>query len=390
MVNDAESAVSIELDAREESESLERIDSLDVVKGLSMIMIILAHLGIIWLDNEWYYSYAFTQMHLDFLGPSMFIILSSLGVVFSVRKKQGKIPERLVRNGVFMRAGMVFVFGIIFELIGGSQLFGWNILMFIGLSQIVTYYAIKLKKGPRALIGIIILLSSEPIRYFLYLNKDANLLGGLGHFLISSPNPAITPLPWISICFFGTIFSELLFETMISGTKEDYYRLFRTFIISGVILLSLGVLIGFQLHQTNQIYTQDEYLILQLWVDINKQEFFYYDGMVIFLLRGSTASMLFNLGADLIIIAAFFYIIDIKKRNNYFFSMLKYYGTTSLTLFLVHFLLIYLYTASLNIVFFTIVSIGFIGFMGFFMYFWMEMFDGIGSPEWLMRKILKK
>ena len=36
-----------------------RVASLDVVKGLAIILIMLAHLGALWLDPEWRFVYGF-------------------------------------------------------------------------------------------------------------------------------------------------------------------------------------------------------------------------------------------------------------------------------------------------------------------------------------------
>ncbi|GAH90836.1 unnamed protein product, partial [marine sediment metagenome] len=40
------------------------------------------------------------------------------------------------------------------------NLWGWNILMFIGFSQIFSYYALRLTKLYRAILGIIVVFSS--------------------------------------------------------------------------------------------------------------------------------------------------------------------------------------------------------------------------------------
>ncbi|MFX1350500.1 MAG: hypothetical protein ACFE92_17655, partial [Promethearchaeota archaeon] len=107
-------------------------------------------------------------------------------------------------------------------------------------------------------------------------------------------------------------------------------------------------------------------------------------GMPLFLIRGTSANMFYNQGAALIIIATFFFLIDIKNKENNFTRMLVYYGKVSLSLFLIHFLFMPLFSQQLNIPLFLVISLSYIGFLGIFMYIWMEYAKGVGSPEWLM------
>jgi len=67
--------------------------------------------------------------------------------------------------------------------------------------------------------------------------------------------------------------------------------------------------------------------------------------------------------------------------------MLIYYGKVSLSLFLVHYTFLFLYIGRFNILMFLFVVISFLGLMGFFMYIWMEFFNGVGSPEWIMVQV---
>lgn len=64
--------------------------------------------------------------------------------------------------------------------------------------------------------------------------------------------------------------------------------------------------------------------------------------------------------------------------------MLVYYGKVSLSLFLIHFIFMPLFSQLLNIALFLTISLSYIGFLGILMYFWMEYAKGVGSPEFLM------
>ncbi len=382
----------------EEMRAPQRIKSIDVVKGFAIIFIIIAHAGAAWLDRDWLFLYGMIYVGLDFLGPSLFIFLSALSVIFSVKRKKGKLPEKVIRNRIFSRGLTIIVIGVIFNLVGLSvvrpdlefplNLWGWNILMFIGFSQIFTYYAVKLKKIPRAIIGVVIILVSPALREFIYLNKYGNITIWILHYIITSPTPEVTLFPWLAVCFISSIFGEYLFEAMMKGTEEAYIRLLKIFLFWGVIMVIVGVALGWQL-QTPETMVESEYPHLRLFWFINQQDYYKFRGLPEFMIRGTIGNMFYNIGAALLIIAVCFYIIDIRKIDNDFTHMLEYYGKISLSLFLVHFIFIPLYVGQFNIVVFVIVTFSYIGFMGYLMYIWNEYGNGLGSPEWVMIQLGK-
>ncbi|TFG29360.1 MAG: DUF1624 domain-containing protein [Promethearchaeota archaeon] len=376
--------------------SIQRVNSLDLVKGFAIIMIIIYHTSQTWFSRDWQFLSGMVLAVLDILGPSLFVFLSALSVIFSIRKKTGRLPKKVIRARIFSRGISIMAIGVIFNIVGLSivrpdipfplNLWGWNILMFIGFSQIASYYALKLKKWLRALLGVIIIFISPTLRFYLYIGKDSNLLIWILHFIITSPTPELTLLPWLAICFISTIFGEFLFEAMIDGSEAAYKHLFKTFIIWGTILVVVGVITGWQL-QTPETLVESEYPHLRLYTIMNQQDYYHFPGMPEFLIRGTIGNMFYNIGAALLIIAVCFYLIDIKKIDNSFTSMLIYYGKVSLSLFLVHYIFIPLFPFRFNIVIIVFIILGYLGFMGFFMYIWNEYGNGIGSPEWFMIQI---
>lgn len=387
----------ISLEELRDYASPRRIGSIDFVKGFAMIFIMLAHASSAWLDEEWYYIYGMVYAALDILGPSLFIFLSALSVIFSIKMKEGKIPEKALRNKIFARGATIIVIGAIYNLISIEatigdvpfplNLWGWNILMFIGFSQIFSYYALKLGKMPRLFVGLVIIFISPGLRETLYLNQDVNGLWWILHFIVTSPAPSVTLFPWLSICFISTIFGEALFEAMIRDTPEAYMKLFKTFLYAGIFMVLIGLYYGYNLVTPADLPGgRAEYTHLEVFIIMNKQDYYTFPGIPEFMIRGTVGNMFYNLGAALIIIAISFYIIDIKRKKNAFISMLKYYGKVSLSLFLLHYLFLPLYIGAFNIALYPFYILAFIGFMGFFMYIWMES-GGKGSPEWFMVQI---
>ncbi len=386
--------------------SPKRIYSIDFVKGFAIVFIILAHTASAWFDSEWIYLYGMLYALLDILGPSLFVFLSALSVIFSIKRKQGVLPDKVIRMKILNRGIVIAIIGIFFNLISIEfniegypfplNLWGWNILMFIGFSQIFSFYALKLNKLARVIIGIFIIFSSDTIHNFLFAGKEAgNPILTVLHYIIISPSPMTPLIPWISICFISTIFGEYLYDAMIDGSKQAYTMLFRIFFYWGIFLILYGIGTGFTLYHYDPAYglpvlSENEFPHIQLLRIANSQMIipsFRIPGMPEFLIRGRGPNMWYNLGCALVIIAVSFYYIDIKKKNNNFISMLKYYGKVSLSMFLVHYAFITLFVGFFNIVFFPFLYFAFVGFMGFLLYVWIEFAGGVGTPEWIMVQI---
>ena len=374
-----------------ESSSSNRIQSIDFVKGFAIIFIVLAHTSITWFTPEWQFIFGMVFSVLDILGPSLFIFLSALSVIFSIKSKEGKLPEKVIRNRIFLRGIMIMVIGMVGNVLNETAdypfplyLWGWNILMFIGFSQIASYYAVKLTKINRIVIGLIILCVSPGIRHVIYINKDLNLISWFLNYIITSPAPHVTLLPWLSVCFISSVFGEYLYKAMIDGTELAYQRLFKLLLTWGIILVVFGILTGLVLVDRSNPVFNDLYPQISLLSYINQQPYTYFPGLPLFMVRGTFPNMFYNLGAALVIIAISFYIIDIKKKEHLFINMLIFYGKVSLSLYLIHFMFLPLFPNQFPMYYFPYMYISYIGFLGFLMFFWNKYANGVGSPEWIM------
>lgn len=374
--------------------SPKRIGSIDFVKGFAIVFIILAHSAQVWLNEANQYLYGLLFALLDFLGPSLFVFLSSLSVIFSIKNKQNILPPKVIRMRIFSRGIIIILIATIYNITSLSiadfpfpfNLWGWNILMFIGFSQIFSYYALKVPKLYRGIIGILIVLLSNPIRDLIFVpGIDAlNPAVITIHYIVIGPNPMVPLLPGVAICFISTIFGEYLYEAMNKGTHDAYVGLFRIFITWSIILILVGIGLGFNLYTRETILGgYPEYPHVGL-LDVAKTGIPGISGMPEFLIRGRGPNMLYNLGAALLVISISFYFIDIKKNYGNFVKMLVYYGKVSLSLFFVHQIFLGLFNWQFGIALFAINNLTYIGFMGFLMYIWMEYANGVGSPEWLM------
>ncbi|UCC19398.1 MAG: hypothetical protein JSV62_15040, partial [Promethearchaeota archaeon] len=200
-------------------------------------------------------------------------------------------------------------------------------------------------------------------------------------------------------------FGEFLYEAMVKGTKEAYYKLFRIFLIYGIVFVLVGIFIivprgiAFNIWETGLarlipgtqsspgIIVKSEYLHIGLLEIANNQDYYTFAGMPIFMVRCTAHNMFYNLGVAFILIAICFYIIDIKKKSNDVIKLVLFYGKTSLSLFIIQFLFLPLFGGQFSIIFLPIIWVGYCGFLGLLMYIWLKYFNGVGTPEWIMGKI---
>jgi len=362
-------------------------------------------------------------MWFDVFGPSLFIFLSALSVVFSLTKKKGQEKQNVVRNRIFSRGLLIMLVGSFYTLAANLinapnltfpfNMWGWNILVFIGASQIITYYALKISEPGRIFIGFIIIIFSPQLNALLteiiFLerginpavwwvemgaesmasvpqlitsNADLNSFPSIIYFILFSPIQHAPPFPWVSICLISSIWGEWLAEAMQKSTRKAYRNFFKRILRWGIFFVVIGVFFGYEL--MNVETARVEYIDVNLWVTANQQPITYFPGIFRFLLHGQPSNTIYLMGMSLLILAIFFYIIDIKGVKNRLITMVMYYGKTSLSLFLIHYVVFFLFPASLNLIWGIFIIIGFAALLGFTMYLWIEYGNGVGSPEWII------
>ena len=239
--------------------------------------------------------------------------------------------------------------------------------MFIGFSQIFTYYIIKIPRGMRSVIGIAIILSTFIFWPILTLDKENPVIYVI-YFIVISEAPHNPLLPYISICFFASTFGEILMEVDYLDSKDAKRDAFRIFIRNGYLFVITGLLFSF-LHSPP--FLPEVYNSIMLYFPI-------------FVYRSTASNMFYSIGIALLLIAGLYYYVDIKEKNNYITKVFIFYGKISLSLFLIHYIWLPLYVGILDLSNVWYFYVGFIAFLGFLMYIWNHQFEGKYSLEWMM------
>ncbi|HUH64934.1 MAG TPA: heparan-alpha-glucosaminide N-acetyltransferase domain-containing protein [Syntrophales bacterium] len=119
---------------------MKRVDSVDVLRGLALIAMVICHYPIFLSSGEGAdAALHFLSNHLlggDF-GASWFVFLVGLSQVLSARKRTGQQGPDAGR--VVTRGAAIFIIGLLFLLVvqGYEELWDWDILTFIGAATIL-------------------------------------------------------------------------------------------------------------------------------------------------------------------------------------------------------------------------------------------------------------
>lgn len=122
---------------------MKRVDSVDVLRALALIGMVLCHYPIYLSSSEgpepMVYFLANHALGGDF-AASWFVFLVGVSQVLSARKRAGELASDTGR--VLLRGAAIFVMGLLFLLLvqGYEELWVWDILTFIGAATVVLLF----------------------------------------------------------------------------------------------------------------------------------------------------------------------------------------------------------------------------------------------------------
>jgi len=380
---------------------LKSINSIEVIKGIAIICILLANTVNYWLifyyDSRFFLSLLIVL--LEIFGSSLYIFLFSFSVIFTLKKKMGIIPEKANRNKV-LKQGFFFIslgllYSLIFSYIDNSILifWGWNILIFIGFGQLFCYYAFKLLRWVRIAIGLIIILVTPNIRELLYIGKESSQLVYVLHQIFVSSTPIYPFFPFASIWFLSTVFAELIYESILLESRVANLNAARSIMKYGIIFIIFSFLYSaVQLFPFVKPFSfnPDKFPFIDALPILRGSSIIYIPGLPEALVKGSIQNIFFIFGISLMVFGLIYYTIDIKQKQNRYFKILIIFGKSSITLLFLQWIFMPIFNQSLIYYAFLLISPIYLIFFGCIIYFWEKYGNLKFTLEWLMRKGSKK
>ncbi|MGQ0738742.1 MAG: DUF1624 domain-containing protein [Bacteroidota bacterium] len=227
-----------------------RIQSIDLLRGLVMIIMALDH------TRDFVHTYAWTEDPLSmqtstpalyftrwithFCAP-VFVFLSGMSAFLqSKRKSKKELSLFLIKRGFWLILVEVFVLNLIFSFDLSYSIIALQVIWVIGLGMLLLGLAIWLPFQVIFAIGLIILLGHNALDFY-----EKKHTGGFNHWYELLHRPSLFPLfgkkqllilypflPWLGLMFCGYCFGKLVSDRQ--GIERKKLLLFTGF---GLILL---------------------------------------------------------------------------------------------------------------------------------------------------------
>lgn len=310
---------------------MKRYKSIDAIRGLCMIIMILGHLLHWWITPADHWSYDLFKSIIVPVGASGFLFSSGVSAELSYKKKRIQFKEKdikFLRNIYLFRALILLIIAFLYNVAIAiainnlTWIWAWFVLQTVGFSLLLAWPFLKTSKTFRIIIGTVILIINY---YFLWLlspyNGQANIYGACYHILFN-PLELYPILPYFSIFIFGTVIGDKLHNINSINDQKIRKDIFKKkfllpLLIIGFILIVFSIL-------------------------------FYFPS---FLLYYTFSAMVYSLGIIFLLLVILVWIEEfnlIKVIKNYrFFYFYSYY---SFTIFLAHNPLYFLFFQKLDII----------------------------------------
>ncbi len=267
------------------------------------------------------------------IGAAGFLFISGISIALSYRKRLVKVRisddynYRMNRNSYFFRALFIFIIAIIYNstlairLSKPQMIWTWFILLTIVISLFISWPLLKTPIWLRVFLGIAIIIFNQFLVILLLPhNGESNIYGFLYHFLYNdiTQDPILYFFPFFLI---GTVIGDMIYkafylenETQIMNSSKK--KLLATTLIFGIGFILLGVIF-----KTPQ-----------------------------FLIRSSFSWIIYSLGFDLCLLTMFLVFEELNILNpKKSYKFLFYYSFYSLTIYLAHNILYFLFLNQLNV-----------------------------------------
>jgi hypothetical protein len=307
-----------------------RIKSVDVVRGLSIWIMVYGHMLQFWIRPEdiWlkYWLFAFLAP----IGATGFLFISGVSSTLAYKNnlQTKKLQMKTMRNIYLLRALFILIIALFFNfgvaiVFGGGNLvdiWSWNALQTIGISLLLAWPFLKTSKMLRLFMALLAIVMNQVLLIQLspYIGHSSFL--GIVYHILFNPIDTYVILNYYGIVLIGSVMGDYIFDLKNANNnkKKIFFTSNRAIIYSffiGISVLIFGIL-----------------FLFPNFINFN-----------------SISSVLYALGI-IIALLAILIVIEIlelikTKQNHRFFYFYSYY---SFTIFLGHNVLLLIFLQQLN------------------------------------------
>ncbi len=328
----------------------DRIDAIDIMRGISMFLMILVHMDVYWLREESMWLVAFTFISLNFMGTSQFVFISGLGMTYSWRKSQEildspRLNLKRSMSRTYIMLVVAFIYNVIAILVrpdvGIEGLWYWNILQCIAVCRLMGAFLLRKPIKFRLAFYFIFLVVHSITLHWMEPRLANSILADVIFYIFYNPLAGDIFLIFFSFFLMGSIMGDVVYdcnkylhaESFREDNGEKLKKTLRIWFITGFAFLSLGIIVG--LEST----TMDHW---ELIPNMNLHPSVNFQTIPLFLSVNSYSWALCCTGVHLIVLFTLFYFLDIKRKSIRPWYLFKMYGLYSLTIYFVHYIFLIL------------------------------------------------
>jgi len=327
----------------EQKGSSMRIRSIDYLRGLCILAMIVTHVLSFWPTPNSIWVFIIEGVSFGSVGEIGFVFVAGIGFGFSWAKQNRAGATTKDQNlKSFSHSLAILLVSIIFNMAfsfhssyEGFGPFSWLILQTLAFCRLLALLFTKVKKLPRLLIALALIAFGSLLLNWIDFGNHANPLASFLFVLLYQPldyYPLIVFFPFFLI---GSVLGEDLSNVALNQVKPT--ELVKQWFIIGLSLSISGLLLGLQLE------TQTPYNGRPLIDLIRTNPTLQITAFPLFLDLNSYAWSFFFCGFTIMLFISFFHALDanpFKKvnANSVTRNILNLYGRYSLTIYLGHYL----------------------------------------------------
>jgi uncharacterized membrane protein len=221
----------------------ERIASVDVLRGVALVFMIINHFGQTFVGGGFHSLVAMLILFFGIIPAPLFYIVAGISVVlvnhrFRLKNKSPKTIWRWMLSRGLLIIGLGYLFSIV--MFGTIWVLDWSILQLIGLSLIAAQLSLYLPRRYRIFLPVVIIVLAPFLR--IWLNYEL-IVGTAGNIHYAPPQTWLDHLsaiiatgkaplfPWLACPIIGTMIGEAIIQT-----SPNPRRLASDILVLGCIL----------------------------------------------------------------------------------------------------------------------------------------------------------
>ncbi|MFW9879113.1 MAG: heparan-alpha-glucosaminide N-acetyltransferase domain-containing protein [Candidatus Thorarchaeota archaeon] len=239
---------------------MQRIKSIDLIRGLSIWIMVYGHMLQFWIRPEDFWLKFWLYAFLAPIGATGFLFISGASATLAYKNnlQTQKLQMKTMRNIYLLRALFILIIALFFNF-GVTMVFGsgnladiwsWNALQTIAISLLLTWPLLKTSKILRLCIATFAIILNQTLLIILSPYNGQSSFFGIAYHVLFNPIDTYVILNYYGIVLIGSIIGDYIFDlkNVNNHKKKEFLFTNRSIIYCffiGISIFLFGVLFLF-------------------------------------------------------------------------------------------------------------------------------------------------